>query len=341
MRQHRHSRAQAGIVLVGSILILLLVHGCGGGNGSGDKFDKDDSKAKRGTIGYSALTLTNPFFQEIAESMKTLAEQHGYDLLVVTSERDVRKQADQVDDFIVQGVSAIILNPADSQSIGPAIRKANDAGIPVFTNDLAYSGSEGKVISHIATDNLQGGRLAGQAMLEVVGESGGDIAILHFPQAESCQMRVQGFLEVIQEHNRGVSQASASGGQIRVVATLDGGGVLDEGRKAARDIMEANPNLSAIFAINDPSALGARAALEAAGKADQVRIIGFDGQREGKLAIRDGKIYCDPIQFPRKIGQLTIELMMQYFEGEEVPQQVLIPAELYRRQDALQDPELD
>jgi ribose transport system substrate-binding protein len=256
-------------------------------------------------------------------------------LILVSGERDVKKQADQIDDFIVKGVSAIVLNPCDSKSIGPAIKKANDAGIPVFTNDLAYSGTDAKVICHIATDNYQGGKLAGQAMVKLIGESGGKVAILHFPQAESCQLRVKGYQEIVDAHN-----ASGKGGKILTVTTLDGGGVRDEGFKAAKDAIEANPDLTAVFAINDPSALGAYAALEAAGKADQVKIIAFDGQKIGKEAIRDGKIVCDPIQFPDRIGKMTIEMIMKHFDGEKVPAELLIPSELYYKSDADKDPEL-
>lgn len=90
----------------------------------------------------------------------------------------------------------------------------------------------------------------------------------------------------------------------------------------------------------DTSALGARAALEAAGKADQVSIIGFDGQAIGKQAILDGKIVCDPIQFPDRIGQATIEMIIKHFNGEEVPAEVLIPSELYYQDDAKKDPAL-
>ena len=120
--------------------------------------------ASKGTIGFSALTLTNPFFQVIADQMKAEAAKSGYDLLVVSAERDVKQQADQVNEFIVKGVSAIVLNPCDSQSIGPAIAKANAAGIPVFTNDIKYDGDQGKVVCHIATENYQGGKLAGEAL---------------------------------------------------------------------------------------------------------------------------------------------------------------------------------
>ncbi|MBL8854305.1 MAG: substrate-binding domain-containing protein [Planctomycetaceae bacterium] len=312
-----------------------LVAGCGGTSTPEQATNTPNTPTTRGTIGYSALTLTNPFFQEISANMREAAADAGYELLEVSADSDVKKQADQIDDFIVRGVSAIILNPADSQSIGPAIQKANAAGIPVFTNDIAYAGDAGQVISHIATDNLQGGRLAGEAMLELVGETGGKIAILNFPQVESCQLRVKGFLEIVDAHN-----TSGRGGRIEIVATLDGGGARDKGHDAARDAVQSNPDLAAIFAINDPSALGAYAALEAAGKHDQIKLIGFDGQTIGKQAIRDGKIYCDPIQFPDQIGKRTIEIVLQYFRGDEVPKEVLIPTKLYRQTDAAADPSL-
>ncbi|MEM7390869.1 MAG: substrate-binding domain-containing protein [Verrucomicrobiota bacterium] len=293
------------------------------------------AKDNVGTIGYSALTLTNPFFKTIADKMKEAAAEHGYELLVVSGERDVKKQADQIDDFITKEVSAIILNPCDSKSIGAAIKKANEAGIPVFTNDIKYDGNVGKVVSHVATDNYQGGKLAGEAMVKLLGETGGKVAILHFPQVESCQLRVKGYQEIVDAHNQ-----SGKGGKILTATTLDGGGVRDEGFKAGKDAIEAHPDLAAVFAINDPSALGAYAALEAAGKTDQVKIIGFDGQYIGKKAILEGKIVCDPIQFPDRIGQKTIELFVKYFDGDDVPAEVLIPSALYYKSDAEKDPEL-
>jgi len=291
--------------------------------------------SKKLTIGFSALTLTNPFFKVIADAMTAEAAKHGYEVVVVTGERDVKKQTDQVNEFIVRGVDAIVLNPCDSQSIGPAIEKANQAGIPVFTNDIKYDGKQGKVVCHVATDNYQGGKLAGDAMVKLLGESGGKVAILHFPQAESCQLRVKGFNEVVAAHN---TQPNAA--QIVVATTLDGGAVRDEGFTAAKDALEAHPDLAAIFAINDPSALGAWAALDAAGKTDQVKIIAFDGQLIGKQAILEGKIVCDPIHFPARLGRVTIEQIVKHFAGEQVPAEILIPSELYYKADAEKDPEL-
>src|SRR5439155_22005185 len=217
----------------------------------------------------------------------------------------------------------------------PAIEEANKKGIPVFTADIACLAPEAKVVSHIASDNLGGGRQAAQAMIEALGEAGGKVVILDYKDAESCILRVRGFKEVIEEYNQGRAR-----GKIEIVAELPGDGKKDKGDRAAQDALIAHPDLAGIFSINDPSALGARAALERAGKSDQVKIIAFDGQKEGKEAIRDGKIYAVPIQHPDQIGKQTAQTIVKYFNGEDVPAEQLIPTALYRKDDAMHDPEL-
>lgn len=291
--------------------------------------------ATRGVIALSVLTMTNPFFKEIADSMAAEARQHGYEVLAVSGEFDVARQQNQVKDFIVKKVAAIVLTPCDSKAIGPAIQEANAAGIPVFTADIACLAPGAKVVCHVATDNLSGGREAAKAMIEALGESGGKIAILDHKVVESCILRVQGFKEVIEQHNAGRTR-----GRMEIVAELPGGGVKDQGYRAAEDVLQTHPDLAGIFSINDPSALGARAALEKAGKADQVKLIGFDGQLEGKQAILEGKIYADPIQFPDKIGVETVRAIVKHLSGETVPPQLLIPTALYRKADAEKDPAL-
>ena len=253
--------------------------------------------------------------------------------MVVSGDKDVAKQGNQIKDFIVKKVSAIVLSPCDSKSIIPVIQEANAAGIPVFTVDIPCNEPGVKIVTQIATDNEGGGREAGQAMIEALGEAGGKIAVLHFKQAESCQLRVKGFMEVIRTHN-------ASGkAKIDVVTELESGAAKDLGYKAAEDALQAHPDLRGIFAINDPAALGARAAVEKAGKT-QVLIIGFDGQPEGKQAIKDGKIYADPIQFPDQMGVRMVDAILRHSKGETLPAQMLIPTRLYRKSDAQKDPTL-
>ncbi|MDA1050445.1 MAG: substrate-binding domain-containing protein [Planctomycetota bacterium] len=295
----------------------------------------DVSSQSKGVIGFSALTLTNPFFKIIADNMKEEAAKHGYEVIVDDANRDVKTQSEQIDTYITRGVAAIVINPCDRLSIGPAIKKANDAGIPVFTSDLQCVAEDAKITGHVGTDNFGGGKLAGQAMIEALGEAGGKVLVLHFNQAQSCVLRVDGFKEVIDAHNK-----DREDGKIEVVAELDGGGLRDEGFKATSAAIQSDPDITGIFAINDPSALGAYAALEQAGKADQVKIVAFDGQQDGKQAIKEGKIYADPIQFPDRMGQITVQNIVKYLNGEDFEQVTLIPTQLYRKADADKDPEL-
>jgi ribose transport system substrate-binding protein len=287
----------------------------------------------KGTIALSVLTLTNPFFKQIGDSMTAEARQHGYEVLVVSGEFDVARQQNQVKDFIVKKVAAIVLTPCDSTAIGPAIQEANAAGIPVFTADIACLAPGARVVTHVATDNHAGGQQAARALIEALGDAGGRIAILDHKQVESCILRVKGFKEVLEAHNAG-----RTSGKVELVAELPGGAAKDGGYRATEDLLQSHADLAGIFAINDPTALGARAALEKAGRADRVVLVGFDGSPEGRAAVKAGKLHASPIQFPDRIGVETVRAIVRHFQGETLPPQTLIPTGLYRKADADQDP---
>ena len=294
--------------------------------------------ASRGTICVSLLALDNPFFKVIGDAITAEAVKQGFQATVVSADKDVARQGNQIKDFIVKKAAAIVLSPCDSKSIVPVIREANVAGIPVFTVDIPCNEPGVAIATQVATDNEGGGREAGQAMIEALNTdgraAGGKIAVLHFKQAESCQLRVKGFRAAIDAHN------AAAPAKIDIVTELESNAAKDVGFKAMEDALQAFPDLRGVFAINDPAALGARAALEKAGKAEQIVIIGFDGQPEGKQAIRDGKIYADPIQFPDKMGVQIVEAIVRWSRGETLPPQMLIPTSLYRKADADKDPTL-
>ncbi len=309
---------------------LALLVGCGK---SSNTDDAATGLKSRGSIGVSLLSLDNPFFQVIGDNITAEGKKHGYTTIVVSGDKDVAKQSNQIKDFIVKKVSAIVLSPCDSKSIIPVIQEANAAGIPVFTVDIPCNEPGVKLATQIASDNFGGGKHGAEAMIEALGEVGGKVAVLHFKQAESCILRVNGFREAINAHNAGAKA------KIEIVTELESGGAKDMGYKAAEDALQSHPDLRGIFAINDPSALGARAALEKAGKT-QIVIVGFDGQPEGKQAIKDGKIYADPIQFPDKMGIQIVESIIRHSKGEKLPAQTLIPTRLYRKSDAQKDPEL-
>ena len=131
------------------------------------------------------MSLKNPFFVVISQSLTAAAKSEGYEVITMDADSDVKRQANQIEDFISQGVAAIVLNPTDRLAIGPAIKQANEAGIPVFTCDLQCVADGIEIAGHIGTDNFQGGELAGQAMIETLGDEGGEVLVLDFKQANS------------------------------------------------------------------------------------------------------------------------------------------------------------
>ncbi|MEM7369120.1 MAG: substrate-binding domain-containing protein [Bacteroidota bacterium] len=314
------------INLTTSLFLFAFLLGCGGG-------ETTQQNATLGTIGITVMSSENPFFNVLAKAAEAEASKHGYASEILSGDNDPDKQDRQIKDFIAKKVAAIIISPCNAHAIGASIKSANAAGIPVFMADTGCTDSTASVVSTIATANFEGGIQAGQGMVELLEGKGGKILILDFKAAESCLKRVAGFKQVVNEYNEQNPSA-----QIEIVAELPSGGRRDLGNQSTSDAIQAHPDMAAIFAINDPAALGAYAALEKVGKQDDVYIIGFDGMPEGKQAIKEGKIYADPIQFPDKIGEMTVQTMVKYFDGEEVESSIDIPTYLYKKADADADP---
>lgn len=345
--------------LLGLSLLSLSLFGCGGQPESGNTGSSNASNTTSGTpkggasdatgkgtpsadgnsgstgttsgkpktvIGISLLSLANPFFKIMAEAMQEEAKKQNFELIVTAGEFDPARQKDQVKDFIVKKVGAIVLAPCDSRSIGTTIQEANKAGIPVFTADIACLDKSAKVTSHIATDNYGGGKLAGKAMIDAL-KGKGKIAIIDHPEVESVIQRTKGFKDVL---------GGAKG--IEIVAQLPGGAARDTSFKTAQDILEKNAQLDGIFAINDESALGTVAAIEKAGRAGKIKVIGFDGMVEARKAIKEGKIYAETVQHPDQIGKITIQTIAKYLAGEKVEPEQLLSTELYDKAKAETDP---
>ncbi|MEM8891380.1 MAG: substrate-binding domain-containing protein, partial [Bacteroidota bacterium] len=294
------------------------------------------SDSSKGIIGITVMSSENPFFNVLANAAAEEARKHGYETEILSGDNDPDKQDRQMKDFIAKEVAGIIISPCNAHAIGASIKSANRVGIPVFMADTGCTDSTAQTVSTITTANYEGGVQAGNAMVELLGGKGGDILVLDFKSAESCLKRVAGFKKVMNEYNEANPDA-----EIRIVSELKSGGRRDVANQSTSDALQAHPNLKAIFAINDPAALGAYAALEKVGKQEDIDIIGFDGMPEGKRAIKEGKIYADPIQFPDRIGQMTVQTMMRYFDGEEVEKDVLIDTYLYKKADAEKDPSLN
>ena len=315
-------------------IAMVSLAGCGGPTNDGQRLTGGNDLDSGGTIGISVQTLTNPFFKVIADTVTEEAAQHGYEVLIRDAQQKIENQKDQVDEFIVKEVDAMILCPRDTKAIGPVIRTANDAGIPVFTVDTVCEDPKAKVTFHVGTDNVQGGHVAGKAMIDSLGAAGGKIALLDFKRVDSCLDRVKGFTAEIDKYNE------TAANKIKIAIQLNCNGDKEHGMSAAREAMQAHSDLVGMFAINDPGALGARAAVEAEGKEDEIVIVGFDGQPEAKEAIRDGKLFDSPVQFPDKMAVEVVAAIVRYFDGEEIEPHMLIKTTPYRKEDAINDPNL-
>ena len=255
--------------------------------------------------------------------MRREAAKFGYSLVVVDANRDNAKQQSQVEDFISKKVDAIVLTPYDSQAIGSAIVEANSAGIPVFTADIASTSNQGKVVAHIASDNVQGGFQAGKLICQAVGKSG-SVAIIDEPEVTSVQDRVKGFKQALAQLCPGVT----------VVADIDSGGTRAKANSDTGDVLQAHKDLKGIFGINDDSALGALTAVKAAGMTGKVAIVGYDATPEARTAIAAGDMYGDAIQFPDRIGATTIDAIHSYFAGTKQPYLIKIGVGAFTQADA-------
>ena len=266
------------------------------------------------TIGVSIQNREAQFYQDMQNGMQAEASKYGYTLKVVDASRDNAKQQSQVEDFISQHVDAIVLTPYDSQAIGSAIVEANNAKIPVFTADIASTSNVGDVVSHIASDNVQGGEQAGKLICAGMGSDPGPVAIIDEPEVTSVQDRVKGFKEAI-----------ASGcPSAKIVADISGGGQRDKASSVMEDLLQSHKDLRAVFGINDDSALGAAKAVQAANLTGKIIIVGFDATPEARTAIQQGAMYGDAVQHPEDIGKLTIDAIHDYFGGKTPEKRIAV-----------------
>lgn len=310
MKETDLERALARIAV--SILLAAGVASCSHGTSQSSASPAASASAGRKTIGVSIQNREAQFYQDMESGMRSEAAKYGYELIVVDASRDNAKQQSQVEDFISKRVDAIVLTPYDSQAIGSAIAEANSAGIPVFTADIASTSSQGHIVAHIASDNVQGGFEAGTLICQAVKT--GSIAIIDEPEVTSVQDRVKGFKQAIAQRCPSVT----------ILADVDSGGTRDKASSDTGDILQAHRDLKGIFGINDDSALGALAAVRAAGLAGKIAIVGYDATPEARDAIGKGEMYGDAIQYPIKIGSTTVDVIANHFAGKKPPPMVKI-----------------
>ena len=257
------------------------------------------------TVGVTLLTEEHPFYREMKAAFIDECKVRGMKPIILSCNMDLPTQTTQVENFITQKVDAMVVCPAESAGIAGAVRKANDAKIPVFTADIAAQG--GKIVSHIASDNVAGGNLAGEYMAKLL-KGKGNIAIVNHPIVQSVQDRVKGF-----------KQAIAKYPGIKIVDDQAADGQRDKAVSVTENLLQKHKLLNGIFAINDSTALGALAAIDQSGRKDVV-LVGYDGDPEARQKILAGTaLKADAVQYPREIGKATADAIADYLEGKKVP----------------------
>ena len=288
---------------------LLSVAGCGSSD------DKAASSDKKVIIGFSVSTQNNPFFVKMADSVKAEAAKQGVEVKIVDAQNDPAKQANDISDLIQQHVDVLIVNPVDSAAVGNSVISANEAKIPVITVDR--SSDSGDVATHIASNNIKGGEMAADFLVQKLGE-GAEVAELEgIPGASATRERGEGF------HN-------IADNKLKVLAKQSADFDRSKGLTVAENMIQANVGIKAIFAHNDEMALGAISAAKSANK--NIMIVGFDGTEDGMKAVEDGDLVATIAQQPDKMGEMGVDAAVKLAKGESVEKNIAIDLKLVQKQ---------
>lgn len=295
------------ITVLMAVAITAVMMACGGAGDSSK--DTEESPEVADTAQGNGLKMgitywtASDFFQTIADSISEEAKKDGNSVVVSDAGQDSAKQIQIIEDFIAQDVDVVFLNPVDRDAITPALQELKDAGIKVVNFDSSVAAID-MVDAYVATDNYNAGVLCAEAMMKDFPE-GGEIAVLNYPANSACNDREQGFLDTI-------------GDKYEVVATFDAQGDVSKGQEITSDILQAHPELTAIFSINDQAGMGAYAAVT--GSNLDVAIYGVDGNPDAKTVINEeGSIYkMTAAQSPIKMGKTCYETAMKLLNGEEL-----------------------
>lgn len=264
------------------------------------------------TLAMVVSTLNNPFFVTMKEGAEAKAKELGYELVVLDSQNDPAKELSNVEDLTVRKVNAILINPTDSEAVGNAIRLANKASIPVLTLDRGAA--QGEVKAHIASDNVAGGKLAGDFITEKLGAGTKVIQLEGIAGTSAARDRGEGFALAV------------AANKLQVLASQPADFDRTKGLNVMENLLAAHPTVQAVFAQNDEMALGAIRAVQAAGK--EVMIVGFDGTDDGKAAVAKGKLAATVAQQPALIGAIGVETADKVLKGQPVEKSIPVPLQI-------------
>jgi ribose transport system substrate-binding protein len=284
-------------------------------NGQKDQADGD----RPIVIGVSLMSLRHPFFLSMQDGMEAYAAENGIVLRFADADFDLGKQSNQVKDFVVQKVDAILVTPLDAKGLNPTVDAAVDAGIPVVCVDTDAPGS--KRLTKVASDNYLGGQIAAGLMigaLEKRNVTKGVIVIATHAGVTSTEERNAGFQDVMAKKMPGIT-----------IEIMNAVGQRDKAMNITEDaIQRFDDSLVGVFGVNDDCSLGALSAVERMERQDKISVVGYDAGDESMAAIKAGKIVGNTIQFPGKMGTMAIDVALDYLSGTRTEFPEFMPVEV-------------
>lgn len=276
---------------------------------------KTGGDIKNMKIGLSVSTLNNPFFVSLKDGVVNEANKLGIETIVVDAQNDSAKQSNDVDDLIQKGVNVLLINPTDSAAISTVVQSANNLGIPVITLDR--SADQGEVEALVASDNAKGGKMAAEYIVQLLGKGAKVVELEGVAGASATRERGKGFHEVADQDLKVIAKQTADFDRVK-------------GLNVMENLLQANPDVQAVFAHNDEMALGAIEAIRSSGK--DIPVIGFDGNEDALKSIQAGQLTATVAQQPELIGQLAVQAAHDVLQGKTVEKSIPAPLKLVTKE---------
>lgn len=269
------------------------------------------------TVGLAISTQNNPFFVALRDGADAEAKAQGVKLITVDAQDDSAKQISNIEDLIQKKVQVILINPADSDAVTGVVKEALKAGIKVVSLDRSVNGAE--VNAHIASDNIAGGKMAAEFLLEKIGGKGNIVELEGIPGSSAARERGQGFHSVVDGK-----------ADLKLVAKQAADFDRAKGLTVMENILQGNKDVKGVFAHNDEMALGAFKAIEAAGLKNVV-VVGFDATPDAVNAVKAGQLAATVQQKPELIGKMGVDTAIKLGKGETVDKFIPVPLDLVKQ----------
>lgn len=265
-------------------------------------------------IGTTYMTMNNPFYSVIDEELRLVIESRGDILLTRDPALDQERQNEEIRDLLNENIDLLVLNPVDYREIEPALREAQKVGVPVVVVD-SQVGDPDLVACTIASDNYGAGVLCAEHLMRT--RASARVVLLEHASTKSGRDRIQGFCDTLAAHPA-----------YQVIGRADSAGQLEVAMPVMDKLLQQGVVPDAVMSLNDPSALGAMAALQERGLLEQTAVYGVDGAPEAKSMIREGAMTATAAQSPIRIGQITAQTVYAILNGEDYETEITVPVTL-------------